>query len=247
MKVALVGYGQMGQMIEACAKKRGDQVVARIDPYGEADFTEITAESVKEADVVICFTRPDVALENISKVLALNKPLVMGTTGWNDHIEEVRSKVAEAGVGMVYSSNFSLGVNLFFRMVKEAAGFIDRFDDYDISAHEFHHKKKRDSPSGTAITLGNILLEQIGRKTKLETGRLDRMPEDEELHLSSTRVGSIPGTHQVQFDSAFDTIEMTHTARTREGFATGALVAASWVVDQKGLFTEADLMDHLLS
>ncbi|MDX2470138.1 MAG: 4-hydroxy-tetrahydrodipicolinate reductase [SAR324 cluster bacterium] len=247
MKVALVGYGQMGKMIEACAIKRGDEVVARIDPYGDADFKDITAEAVKDAEVVICFTQPNVALENISKILALNKPLVMGTTGWTEQLEEVRSQVDQAGVGMVYSSNFSLGVNLFFRMVKEAAGFIDRFDDYDIAAHEFHHKKKRDSPSGTAITLGNILLGQIKRKTKLETGRLDRMPEDNELHLSSTRIGSIPGTHQVQFDSAFDTIELTHTARTREGFATGALVAAEWVINQQGLFTESDLMDHLLS
>lgn len=247
MNIAIIGYGQMGRMIELCAKEQDIPVIATIDPH-QADSThaEINAKSLAGADAAICFTHPDQAMENIKQVLAQGVPLVMGTTGWTEHMEEVRAMVQEADTGMIFSSNFSLGVNVFFKIVEEAARMIDQFDAYDVLAYELHHRKKLDSPSGTAITMGNLILEQMTRKTSLATERLDRKPEAEELHYASVRGGHIPGTHTVLFDSEFDTIELTHRARTRKGFAMGSLVAANWVKDQKGLFTERDMMNQLL-
>ncbi len=247
MKLALIGYGQMGKMIENCASERGDEIISTIDPYSpQAKFPQITAESLAGADAAICFTQPDSALENIQKVLQCKVPLIMGTTGWTHQIKQVRAWVQESGVAMLYSSNFSLGVNLFFRMVEEATRIIEPFDLYDVMGTEWHHRLKKDSPSGTALTLGGLLLENLSRKTSLVTERLDRQPKAEELHFASVRGGAIPGTHQVLFDSEFDSIELTHRARTRKGFAYGSLLAANWILGKKGFFTEKDLMDHLL-
>ena len=247
MKIAIIGYGQMGKMIENCALEQGDEVVSTIDPFNKsAKFSAIDQKSLAQADVAICFTHPESALENIRLVLDCKTPLIMGTTGWLEHIEQVREMVTEAQVGMLYSSNFSLGVNLFFRMVAEAAKTIDPFDFYDVLALESHHRLKKDSPSGTALTLGDMLLDNMTRKKRLVTERLDRRPEEDEIHFASVRGGSIPGTHQVIFDSEFDSIELTHRARNRKGFAMGSLMAAKWIVGQKGFFTETDLMDHLI-
>lgn len=247
MKVSLVGYGQMGKMIESCVQEKGWEVVSRIDPHAPgADHAQVTPAALGQAQVAICFTSPDVALENIQQVLACKLPLVMGTTGWTEHLPQVKTWVEQAGVGMLYSSNFSLGVNLFFRIVQEAAKVMNHFDLYDVAWFEAHHRLKRDSPSGTGLTIANILLHNIQRKTALVTDKLDRKPSPEELHFASLRLGSVPGTHSVLFDSEFDSIELTHSARTRKGFALGSLIAAEWLVGQKGLFTEADLMNHLL-
>lgn len=247
MKVALIGYGQMGQMIDKMALQAGVEVVARIDPlHLSASHRQANAESLEGAEAAICFTAPEVALENIEQVLEAKTPLVMGTTGWLDHKDEVAKKVEQAGVGMVYSSNFSIGVNLFFHLAVEAAKTFDPFEMYDVLAHESHHRLKKDSPSGTALTLGELLVENLSRKTKLVTERLDRRPEPDELHFASMRGGHIPGTHSVVFDSEFDSIELTHTARSRGGFASGALVAAKWIADKKGFFSEREMMAHLL-
>jgi len=248
MKAAMIGYGQMGQMIKTMSKNTAVEIVATIDPYSpDADFKQIDAASLAGVDVAICFTSPDAALENIQKVLELKVPLVMGTTGWLDHKEQVEQWVAQAGVGMVYSSNFSIGVNLFFSIVAEAARMVNQFDMYDVMAVETHHKLKRDSPSGTALTLGELLLENLSKKDTLVTERLDRRPEPNELHFASIRGGHVPGTHQIEIDSEFDTIELTHRARNRGGFASGALVAAQWITKQTGFFTEREMMAHLLS
>ncbi|MDT8445369.1 MAG: 4-hydroxy-tetrahydrodipicolinate reductase [bacterium] len=247
MKVALIGYGQMGQMIDSMALQAGVEVVARIDPFHpDATHRAADALSLKDAQVAICFTAPEVALENITQVLKAKKHLVMGTTGWLEHKEQVAQQVSEAGVGMVYSSNFSIGVNLFFHIVSEAAQMIDPFEMYDVLALEAHHRLKKDSPSGTALTLGDMLLEKLSRKKRLATERLDRRPEEDELHFASVRGGSIPGTHSVVFDSEFDSIELTHRARNRGGFASGALVAAKWIAGQKGFYTEKEMMAQLL-
>ncbi|OGH00969.1 MAG: 4-hydroxy-tetrahydrodipicolinate reductase [Candidatus Lambdaproteobacteria bacterium RIFOXYD1_FULL_56_27] len=248
MKIALVGYGQMGQMIDNLAAPAGLEVVSRIDPFSKlAQAKEINETTLNGAEVAICFTSPEAALENIKAVLGAKRHLVMGTTGWLEHKDQVAALVAQAGVGMVYSSNFSLGVNLFFQIVAQAAKIMNRFEMYDTLALEAHHKLKKDSPSGTALTLGQLLLENLDGKTKLATERLDRRPEPGEIHFASVRGGSIPGTHSVLFDSEFDTIELTHRARNRGGFATGVLLAAKWIAGQKGFYTEKEMMAHLLA
>jgi len=247
MNLAIVGFGQMGQMIKEIAEERGHEVISVIDPSNpQATHKEFSEESMSGVDACICFTQPDAAMGNIQDACRYKRPLVLGTTGWTDHMEEVRQLVKEAGTGMVYSSNFSIGVNIFFKLIEQASQVIDGFEMYDILAHEAHHRKKIDSPSGTAKTMAQILLDNIERKTKVYEDKMDRRIEDDELHFSSVRGGSIPGTHSVYFDSDFDTIELTHTARNRRGFATGAVIAAEWIVKQKGLFTERDMMNQIL-
>lgn len=247
MKVALIGYGQMGQMIDHMAPQAGVEVVARIDPFHlSASHRVAGPESLQDAEVAICFTAPEAALENIEQVLEAKTHLVMGTTGWLEHKDEVAAQVESAGVGMVYSSNFSIGVNLFFHLAVEAAKTFNPFEMYDVFAHEAHHRLKKDSPSGTALTLGQMLVDNLDRKKRLVTERLDRRPEPDELHFASMRGGHVPGTHTVVFDSEFDTVELTHRARGRGGFASGALVAAKWIADQKGFFTEKEMMAQLI-
>ncbi len=247
MNISIIGYGQMGQLIEQLAIQRGHLVQSIIDPFhSDATHKEFCAEAMDKVDVCICFTRPDVAIDNIKHVCQWKKQLVLGTTGWTDQMAEVRQMVEHAGTGMVYSSNFSIGVNIFFKLIEQAAQVIDSFEMYDIMAHEVHHNKKRESPSGTAKTMTQILLDNISRKSKVCEEKLDRMIEPEELHFSSMRGGAVPGTHSIYFDSEFDTIEITHRARNRGGFATGAVIAAEWILQQKGLFTEKDMMKQLL-
>lgn len=247
MKITIVGYGQMGQLIEKVALERGVEVVSTIDPFHpKATHKEIDEASVKDADACICFTQPDAALKNIQDLCQHRKHAVIGTTGWTDQMATVEKWVEDSGIGLVYSSNFSIGVNIFFKLIEQASQIIDKFDAYDVLAYEAHHNKKMDSPSGTATTMGNILLENIQRKKRVVEDKLDRRIEPDELHFASMRGGSIPGTHSVLFDSEFDTIELKHTARNRQGFATGAVIAAEWVVGKKGMFTEADMMEQLL-
>ena len=248
MNISLVGFGQMGQLIKQIAIARGHTILSIIDPFNsQATHREFCHEAMDKVDVCICFTRPDAALENIKHSCRWKKQLVMGTTGWDNQLTSVRQMVEEAGIGMLYSANFSIGVNIFFRLLEESAKVINQFEMYDIMAHETHHRKKLDSPSGTAKKIAQILLNNISRKTKVYEEKLDRKPELEELHFSSLRGGAVPGTHSVFFDSEFDTLELTHTARNRGGFATGAVIAAEWIFNQKGLFTEQDMMEQLLA
>ena len=161
-------------------------------------------------------------------------------------MEIVREMVEDQGVGLVYSSNFSIGVNIFFKLIEQAAQVMNQFEVYDVMAFEAHHNKKIDSPSGTATTMANLLINNLERKSKVVEEKLDRKIEPDELHFASMRGGHIPGTHAVLFDSEFDTIELKHTARNRLGFATGAVLASEWINGKKGLFTEADMMKQLL-
>lgn len=247
MKVALIGYGKMGHEVEEAAKAKGIGVVARIDPINEeADFKEITSESLKKADVCIDFSSPETAIENIKRYASLKKNVVMATTGWYGKLEDVKKIVKESGIGFIYSPNFSIGVNAFFRIVKGAAQIMNHLEEYDIFSYELHHNRKKDSPSGTAKAIGDILIENIDRKKKLLFEKLDRKIEPEELHVASVRAGDIPGTHVIGFDSAADTIELKHTARSRKGFALGALMAALFIKDQKGFFGIDDMMKELI-
>ena len=246
MRIAIIGYGNMGREIERISKSKGIEVVSRIDKHQkDADFAEINKQSLKNADVCIDFTAPDAVLGNIKKVAELKKNIVVGTTGWLANIDQAEKNVKTNGIGMVYGSNFSLGVNLFFKMVEDAAKLINQFDDYDIFAYEMHHNKKMDSPSGTAKSLGKILLDNIKRKKVLAYDRVDRKIKQEELHFASIRAGSIPGTHVIGFDSSADTIELKHTARNREGFALGAVMAAQWINGKRGIYNFEKIFEKL--
>lgn len=247
MNIAIIGYGKMGKEVEKIARERGIKVVSIIDREAkEATYREISAESVRNADVCIDFTHPDSAIGNIEKLSKLKKNIVVGTTGWYGEMDRARAMVKKAGNGLIWSGNFSIGVNLFFRMVEDAARIINKVDDYDLFIHEFHHSQKADSPSGTALMLGKIITDNVSRKKKIVTEELKRKISPNELHISSTRGGSIPGTHIVGMDSAADTIELKHTARNRQGFALGAVMAAQWISKKKGFYGIDDMMKSVI-
>lgn len=247
MNITLSGYGRLGRMIGSHAEARGHRIAAVADPRAEgATHSRLNADACRAADAVIDFSAPDAALENIRTACSAGVPIVVGTTGWYERMDEAKQMVKEADIGLIWSGNFSLGVNIFFTLVKAAAQVFDQFSDYDPFVHEFHHNRKADSPSGTAEMIGNMLLERIGRKSRLAKETLHRPIEADELHVSSTRSGSIPGTHIVAFDSPVDTVELKHTARTREGFAAGAIAAAEWITDKHGFFAVDDMMNTII-
>ncbi len=223
----------MGHEIEKVARNRGIKVVSIIDPNDKsANFKEISKESVRNADVCIDFTNPDAVLENIRKMSEFRKNIVVGTTGWNNEIAEVKNIVKKNNIGFIYASNFSLGVNVFFKIVENAAKIINNVDAYDVFGYELHHSKKLDAPSGTAKTIGQILVSNIHRK--------------KDVTFAVIRSGFIPGTHVVGFDSAADTIELKHAARNREGFALGAIMAAEWINGKKGFYEINDMMKEII-
>ena len=234
MKIALVGYGKMGHMIADCAKSLGHEVVATVDVIAEDASVKVAsgdydavARAVKSsgAEGVIEFSHPTAVMGNIKALLPLGLPLVVGTTGWNDKMDEVDKFAAECGGIIMTSSNFSIGVNMLYKIVAEAVKIMEQWPEYDIATWEAHHNQKADSPSGTAITLAETILANTKKKNEIVTDAFHERPKANQLHVSSTRCGSIPGTHTVFFDSKADTIEITHTARSREGFAMGAVHA----------------------
>jgi len=243
MKIAITGYGKMGQIIKQLALENGHEIVSTIDPVEKsAKFKELNEEALCCADVVIDFTVPGIVLQNIDKYVKYGINAVIGTTGWYEHLEEVKEKVSKSEIGLIWSGNFSIGVNLFFRIIKQSAGLISNFTLYDVMGYEIHHNRKKDSPSGTMNMIGKILLENIKNKKKLITEKLDRKISEEEIHLASIRGGNVPGTHVVAFDSEVDTIELKHTARSRKGLAVGALKAAEWINNKKGFYSIEDMM-----
>ncbi len=248
MDIALVGYGRMGKVAERLAKDRGHNIAAIIDPIAEgATAKEISKGALGMADVCIDFTAPEAVIGNIKKYCPLGKNAVIATTGWRDKVGEVKRLVEKAGIGLIYASNFSLGVNAFYRVLEAAAKTMDSMPEYDVFCIEMHHKGKKDSPSGTAKGIEKILLENIRRKKKAVEERLGRKIEEDEMHFASVRGGSVPGTHAVFFDSSADTIELRHTARSREGFALGAVKAAEFVKGKKGFFSIDDLMEEVVT
>jgi 4-hydroxy-tetrahydrodipicolinate reductase len=248
MNIAIIGYGKMGHEIEKAAKARGISVSSIIDPNSEnAEFREINEKSMENADVCLDFTHPESVLSNIEKISKFKKNVVIGTTGWYDNLEQVKKIVEENGIGLIYASNFSIGVNAFFKIIENAAKIMNKVDAYDAYGYELHHSRKVDSPSGTAKTIGNILIKNIDRKSKLVFDRLDRKIEPDELQIVSVRSGFVPGTHVVGFDSSSDTIELKHMARGREGFAMGALMAAEWVHGKKGFHNIDEMMNDIIS
>ena len=255
----------MGCLLEERLMQRGYEVIALVDPFyskmdragpppsGAAVFPSLTAalghaSALKDADVAIEFSLPDAAVENIMLLVREKVPVVTGTTGWYSKLPEVSSAVNTAGSSMVWSSNYSLGVNLFYRIAAYSAKLMDPFKEYDVAGYETHHNNKADSPSGTAKTLVEKVLVQMSRKKKAVYQMLDRRPAADEIHYASVRVGSVPGIHSLIFDSAADTIELIHTNRSREGLAAGAVLAAEWLAAKKrsGVFTMDDVLADIL-
>lgn len=248
MKIAIIGYGKMGHAIEEMARVQRIEIASIIDPTAPgATHTSITKEALQHADAAIDFTAPKSAIANIEKVADLGKNMVIGTTGWTDHLEEAKNIVKKNKTGFVYSPNFSIGVNLFFRMVKNASVLMGSFPNYDPFVYEIHHRQKTDAPGGTAKMLGEIVVKNIGRKKRMTFDRInDRKIDPEELHVASIRAGYIPGTHVVGFDGEADTIELKHTARSRTGFAEGAITAAKWINGKKGFYTLEDVISEIV-
>ena len=227
MKIAIVGYGKMGRMIEAAATARGIEVGLKLDEHNNAKFEGITAANFAGIDVAIDFSIPSAAVENIVRIASLGVNLVVGTTGWQDHMEHVQNVVAGRGIGMVWSPNYSIGVNAFFRIVNEAAKLLSHETDYEAWAWEIHHSAKKDAPSGTLLKLLDEM-KQGGYSRKVD--------------VSSSRAGAIAGTHEIGFDSPADTITLRHTARSREGFALGAVKAAEWINGKQGFYEFGDIL-----
>ena len=248
MKIAIVGYGRMGKKINEIIRdqKNGDTIVT-IDKFSpDANYNALTDESLSGVDVAIDFSFPDGVLTNIETYIQHGINVVMGTTGWYDKLEDVK-KMVGSKIGFIWSGNFSVGVHLFSRIVSQAAAIFNKFPDvYDEMMYEIHHKGKKDSPSGTAMMIGDLINAQLDKKNKIVTERLDRAIEPNELHVASVRGGYVPGTHVVMFDSLADTIELKHTARSRDGFAMGAVLAANWIKDKKGFYNIDDFMNDVL-
>lgn len=249
MRLGIHGYGRMGALIHQAALQAGHEVTAIIDPVsGHQAVTaqRISEETAAACDVLIDFSVPSAAVDTIKACSSYHLDLVVGTTGWYDRLDEAEELVRDGGIGCIWSGNFSLGVHILFSLVKQAAVLMNGFPDYDCMVHEYHHSRKADSPSGTAAMIAQMITERMDRKDTVITEALSRQILPNELHVSSTRGGSIPGTHTVTFDSEVDTLSLTHTARSREGFASGAVRAAEWVTGRDGLFAIDDMMNTLV-
>ena len=242
MNIALIGHGKMGKEVEQVAKEKGLKVVFIFTEENNTGGLGITPDSLNGVDVCIDFSMPKSVLDNIESVAECGKSIVVGTTGWYDKLEQVKKLVKEKKIGFLYASNFSLGVNIFSQVVTDASRLFDKYSDYDVSIHEVHHKGKADSPSGTALSLGSAVLHSSKRKTEIlhETSHGQIKPH--QLHITSTRVGHVTGTHTVLFDSESDSIELVHRAKNRRGFALGAVVAAEWLKGKKGFYTMRDVI-----
>ncbi len=245
-KIALIGYGKMGKMLASLAAEKGCDIVSKIDPQCPDCYSEINESSLGDAEVVIDFSHPSVAMQNMQKVIALGRPMVEATTGWHSEVETIRSLVEKKGTGFVYGANFSIGMSLFSRIVADAVRYFDAFSAYDVMGLEMHHKQKADSPSGTAIELAKLIIANSSIKKEALYDTCKRTIEPQELHFASVRGGNIPGTHTICFDSEADTIELTHRARSRMGFAYGALEAAKWVRDKKGFYSFSEVIADIL-
>jgi 4-hydroxy-tetrahydrodipicolinate reductase len=246
MKIALLGYGKMGKIIEKIAIDRKHEIVLKID---HDNLHELTTESLKKADVAIEFTMPGSVLGNIAKCFEAGTPVVVGTTGWYDELENIKQQCEENNNTLLYATNFSVGVNIFFKINKVLAKLMNNYPYYDVQVEEIHHTQKLDSPSGTAITIAEGIIENIDAKkswlnvlTTDDNNTEDNINQNE-LLIESLRIDSVPGTHTVIYDSEVDSIEFKHTAHNRNGFALGAVLAAEWLQDKKGFHSVQDMFD----
>ena len=230
MKIALLGYGKMGQTIERIAQERGHEIVLKKDEFN-------TYDRLSDADVAIDFSIPLVAVENISSCFHANVPVISGTTGWLAHYDDMVALCEAKKGAFISSSNFSLGVNLFFELNEYLAKMMAKFDSYTVEMEEIHHTQKLDAPSGTAISLAKGVIEN----SAYTNWTLDN-PEEKQISIGVKRIADVPGTHTVTYNSIVDTIEIKHTAHNRDGFALGAVIAAEWIVGKQGVFTMKDVL-----
>jgi len=236
MKIALIGYGKMGKTIERIARERGHEIVAVIDVNNTDDFD---SAAFKSADVAIEFTVPQVALSNYRRAFASGVAVVSGTTGWTEELPQLKREIEEGSKTLFWSSNFSLGVNVFMAVNKYLAAIMNKFPNYNVEMTEVHHTQKLDAPSGTAITLAEGVLENLSRKNVWVK---EAQTKPEELAIKSIREGQVPGIHTIRYESEVDSIEITHDAKSREGFALGAVVAAEFTAGKKGFLGMEDML-----
>lgn len=236
MKIALIGYGKMGQMIEALAAERGHTAVIKINIDNTEDFNQ---QNISKADVAIEFTGPDSAYENVKKCIDYGIPVVSGSTGWNERLDEMKQYALKKNGCFLHASNFSIGVNIFFEVNRQLARLMAAQKDYSVMLKEIHHTQKKDAPSGTAVSLAEQIMENMPSKKKWVNQASDK---SDELSILSERIDPAPGTHYVKYSSEIDDIEIIHTAHNRKGFALGAVMAAEYIHDKKGVFTMKDVM-----
>ena len=227
MNIAIIGYGRMGKMVEQAAQARGHEIIAKFDIDNNASGAGLTKESLAGVDVAIDFSIPEAVLPNIHKLIALGVPTVVGATGWYDRLDEVQAAVVANDGALVWAANFSIGVNLFFKVIRYASALFARFDQYDPFIVEQHHKFKLDAPSGTAFVIERQMQESYGEQTPKSL---------------SIRAGHAPGRHEVGFDSEADHLSFSHTARSRQGFAVGAVIAAEMIAERKGCYEFPELL-----
>ncbi len=230
MRIALIGYGAMGNLIETLAKNKNHEIVLTIDKSKANLSAEELAEKLKGTQAAIDFSIAEAVIRNVEACVLAEVPLVEGTTGWNAERETIKKIIVEKNGAFVFGANFSIGVNLFYKITNYASELFAKFEDYEAFIEEQHHSRKRDAPSGTALKLKEIVAENI----------------EKDFSVSATRAGNIPGTHRVGFDGAADQILLEHSARSREGFAAGAILAAEWIVGKKGFYEFTDVMDEIL-
>lgn len=244
MNIALIGYGKMGQIIERFAIERGHEVVLKIS---RNNLDELTVSNLKKADVAIDFSLPDAAIKNIYTCFEANVPLIVGTTGWYGQLQEIKNECLNHNHSLLYGSNFSIGVNLFFHINQVLAKVMNNYPAYDVQVEEIHHTQKLDSPSGTAMTIAEEIIENLDRKTEWVNELDGNVPAEvlkqDQLLIASERIENIPGTHTVVYSSEVDEIEIKHTAHNRAGFALGAVVAAEWLENKQGFFNISDIFN----
>jgi 4-hydroxy-tetrahydrodipicolinate reductase len=245
MKIALIGYGKMGKEIERVAATRGITVGPRFTGSSNVHAKGLTKERLKGVDVCIDFSTPAACLDNIEAAAKSGTNIVVGTTGWYDKLPEVKKLVQAKKIGLLYSPNFSLGMNVFAQLVGAAAAYFNSFDMYDVAVREIHHRAKVDSPSGTALMLGQTILGEMKRKREILTTPPRGAIKGSQLQVTSERVGTVVGTHEILFDSEADSVTLVHAAKNRTGFALGALVAAEWLAGKRGCFTMTDVLEAL--
>ena len=244
MKIALSGYGKMGKIIEKIALDRKHEIVLIIDQHNRE---EIIDEDLQQADVVIEFSTPESALENIQQCIGAGVPIVVGTTGWYDHIAEIKEEIYRTDGSLLYASNFSVGVNVFFHMNKILAKLMNNYPYYEVQVEEIHHTQKLDAPSGTAITIAEGIIDSLDAKQEWKnvltdgSSMVDDTVKNNQLLIESLRIENVPGTHTVLYDSEVDSIEFKHTAHNRNGFALGAVLAAEWLHGKTGFYTAQDM------
>ena len=239
MKIALIGYGKMGKAIEKLALAKGHQITAIVDSQNSIENTNFD-----DVDVAIEFTRPELAVKHMNFCLEIGLPIIVGTTAWQNELKIITENVSKYNGALVHASNFSIGVNLFFEMNKKLAKIMEAHPAYKLEMTEIHHTQKLDKPSGTAVTLAEEIIEQNTNYKHWRLAESNELENEKEFFIHALREENVPGTHLVNYSSPIDSIQIQHTAHTRDGFALGAILAAEWIKNKKGIFTMKDVLQN---